>query len=62
VRSSYVDQSEGDAVAAVVTEFSRIGARVGSLSRRDIRAAVNLGLREVTNGAVHVTYDHCRVA
>jgi GT2 family glycosyltransferase len=57
-----VDQSNGDSVAALVTRFSGIGARVVPCTRRGIGAGMNLGLREAANDAVLVTHDDCTVA
>jgi GT2 family glycosyltransferase len=57
-----VDQSGGQAVASVVTQFADDGARLLRSTVRDRSLAVNQGMREAHHEVVLVTDDDCTVA
>jgi GT2 family glycosyltransferase len=56
-----VDQSDNEAVHAVVTGFASAGARLLTSSERGKSLAVNLGMREAAHEIVLLTDDDCTV-
>jgi GT2 family glycosyltransferase len=57
-----VDQSEGDAIAALVAEHAETGARLVRSERRGRAIAANVGLRAAGQPIVLFTDDDCTVA
>jgi GT2 family glycosyltransferase len=56
-----VDSSDGDEVAAVVSEFESAGARVVPCPEKGLGNAFNLGLGEAKHEVVLLTNDDCTV-
>src|SRR3954453_4339322 len=57
-----VDQSVGDEISKLVSEYEDVGARVVECDGRGVARARNVGLHAVTNDRVLMTDDDCTVA
>jgi GT2 family glycosyltransferase len=57
-----VDQSADPAIASLVGEFARVGAKLVRCEGRGVSLGRNMGLRQAKHEIVLVTDDDCRVA